>query len=158
MVHPAPWALARVMDRRRPEPAPRSWGRTDGRVGAGYHMPRSADASLDAGWLAWAERALAVIVNGQFVDLCGAPDVRPTSRGWPESPSAERLLTASPRGAADNVEQAVPLGGRAPRLRARGWAGGRTRRCAPRGGWPAGSGVSQRRRSATTSQGRGRRR
>src|SRR5919199_4040960 len=106
MGRPARSVLARAMGRPRPEPAPRSWGRTDGRVGAGYHMPRSADASLDAGWLAWAERALAVIVNGQFVDLCGAPDVRPTSRGWPESPSAELLPTDWPRGAADNVEQA----------------------------------------------------
>ena len=71
MAHPAGARLVWAADWARPERLSRSWDRSDGRVAAGYRKPRSADASVDVEWLAWAERALAVIVNGQFVDPGG---------------------------------------------------------------------------------------
>jgi hypothetical protein len=71
MAHPEGARLVWAADWGCPEPLSRSWDRSDGRVAAGYRKPRSADASVDVEWLAWAERALAVIVNGQFVDLGG---------------------------------------------------------------------------------------
>ena len=71
MAHPAGARLVWAVDWGCPEPLSRSWDRSDGRVAAGYRKPRSADASVDVEWLAWAERALAVIVNGQVVDLGG---------------------------------------------------------------------------------------
>jgi len=71
MAHPEGARRVWAADWGCPEPLSRSWDRSDGRVAAGYRKPRSADASVDVEWLAWAERALAVIVNGQFVDPGG---------------------------------------------------------------------------------------